>query len=122
MREVGAPSRNILHVRPVGLLTGIGVTRESVLRALVVCAKKHRIVYDTAILAPSGAAPWRQRAGILLWGFTFFTTFTEFLKTVEKYKDLQQREISLLQGRPVGGSPYASCYRVLHFHNFYKNS
>ena len=75
LREVGVPSRNILHVRPVGLLTGIGVARPRGAESACGVCKKHRIVYDTAILATLRDRPLAAAGRRPVIGFHMFHNF-----------------------------------------------
>ena len=75
LREVGVPSRNILHVRPVGLLTGIGVAGGVGAESACGECKKHGIVYDTAILAPFRDRPLAGSRRHPVIGFYIFHNF-----------------------------------------------
>merc|ERR1712078_338438 len=78
--------RMILHVRPIGLLTGIGVTRESALRALGACAKNNELFMGTPIWPLSGTSLWRHRACVLLCLIRIFTAHGKKIKKNKKHR------------------------------------
>merc|ERR1712078_809060 len=64
----------------IGLLTGIGVTRESALRALGACAKNNELYMVRPIWPPSGTSLWRVPACVLSCIVRIFTAHGKKIK------------------------------------------
>ena len=69
----------ILHVTPVGLLTGTGVARPVGVESACGVCKKYRIRIPQPIIAPSGTTLWRQRAPIFLMELDFPMIFRKIV-------------------------------------------
>ena len=97
----------ILHVRPVGLLTGKSVAEGVGLWSAPGACKKHKEPYDTATRDPLRGTPFLAAALQISYESRFLMFFSEKLRFFVFLKIYMDTPIRAAPGPTSGGTVYA---------------